>query len=159
MRLPPGFFAEPLDAVLERAGDFAAQLVLATAAFTVLMLLARALRPLVRRGLDRRQRRSYTRVFLGLYRVVAWLLSFLIAVTLAFPSVRVVDLLAGLGVLSVAAGFAFKDILENLLAGALLLLRDPFKSGDEIRIGDHEGIVEGITVRESCFAPIRVSAC
>ncbi len=52
----------------------------------------------------------------------------LAALTLALPSVRVADVLGIFGILSVAAGFAFKDTFENLLAGVLLLLRDPFKS-------------------------------
>lgn len=73
----------------------------------------------------------------------------LLVATLAFPSVRVVDVLASLGIVSVAVGFPFKDVLENLLAGVLLLLRDSFRSGDQIRVGDHEGTVEGVTVRET----------
>ncbi|MGJ9373857.1 mechanosensitive ion channel family protein [Nesterenkonia sp. CF4.4] len=77
------------------------------------------------------------------------LLAVLVPITLAFPSVRVVDVLASLGVVSVAVGFAFKDVLENLLAGVLLLLRDPFKSGDQIQVAGYEGTVEGITVRET----------
>ena len=60
-----------------------------------------------------------------------------------------VDLLAGLGFFSVAIGFAFQDILENLLAGILLLFRQPFVGGDEIRVGDHEGTVDRITIRET----------
>jgi hypothetical protein len=60
-----------------------------------------------------------------------------------------VDVLASLGIVSVAVGFAFKDVLENVLAEVLLLLRDPFKSGDEIRVGEHEGTVEGVTIRET----------
>lgn len=73
----------------------------------------------------------------------------LLAATLVFPSVEMVDVLGSLGIVSVAVGFAFKDVLENLLAGVLLLLRDPFKSGDQIRVGTYEGVVEGITVRET----------
>lgn len=73
----------------------------------------------------------------------------LFALTLAFPSVRVADVLAIFGIVSVAAGFAFKDTFENLLAGVLLLLRDPFKSGDEITVADRAGTVEGVTARET----------
>jgi small-conductance mechanosensitive channel len=31
----------------------------------------------------------------------------------------------------------------------LLILRDPFKSGDQVAVGEFEGVVEGITVRET----------
>ena len=60
-----------------------------------------------------------------------------------------VDLLAGLGFFSVAIGFAFQDILENLLAGILLLFRQPFVAGDQICVKEHEGTVERITIRET----------
>jgi small-conductance mechanosensitive channel len=99
--------------------------------------------------LDRKRRPSYTRVFTGLFRVATVLIGVLASLTLAFPSVRVADVLAIFGILSVAAGFAFKDTFENLLAGVLLILRDPFKSGDQVTVAGTTGTVEGVTVRET----------
>jgi small-conductance mechanosensitive channel len=52
-----------------------------------------------------------------------------------------------LGLSSVAIGFAFRDILQNFLAGILLLLSEPFRIGDQIVIGDFEGTVESIQTR------------
>ena len=46
-----------------------------------------------------------------------------------------------------AIGFAFKDILQNLFAGLLILFKEPFKVGDVIQCGDHEGVVEKIETR------------
>lgn len=138
-----------LDDVMSRGGD----LLLRTAAAVVVALLiggaGMLFRPLVQRRLRRQGRPSRTRVFTALYRVVVVLVAVLMAITLAFPSVRVADVLASLGIVSVAVGFAFKDVLENLLAGVLLLLRDPFKSGDQVRVAGYEGTVEGVTVRET----------
>lgn len=76
-------------------------------------------------------------------------LGLLIAMTIVFPSVRPVDLLAGLGVGSVAIGFAFKDILQNWLAGLLLLIRQPFQVGDQVVIMGFEGTVERIERRST----------
>lgn len=141
------------EAILRDVAERAVELATRTAVFVLLVavvvLLGRLLRPLVRRRLDRRGRPSYTRVFGALYGALVALAAGLLAATLAFPSVQMVDVLASLGIVSVAVGFAFKDVLENLLAGVLLLLRDPFKSGDHIRVGDFEGVVEGVTVRET----------
>jgi small conductance mechanosensitive channel len=142
----------PLDLAgdaVERSTEVAGRLAVAAVTFLVLAATALLIRPAVRALLERRRRPSFTRVFLGLYRVVALLVCFLLAMTIAFPSVEMVDLLTSLGILSVAAGFAFRDVLENLLAGALLLLRDPFKAGDEVRTGRYEGRVEGVTARET----------
>lgn len=135
--------------VLVRAGEFGTRLAVAVVVGVAVVGLGRLVRPLLRRALERGGRPSRTRVFVALFQVVVAVVAVLLAATLAFPSVRVADVLASLGIVSVAAGFAFKDVLENLLAGVLLLLRDPFKSGDQIRVGDHEGTVEGITIRET----------
>ncbi len=56
-------------------------------------------------------------------------------------------LVAGLGITSIALGFAFKDILQNWLAGVLILWRRPFQVGDQTRTGSFEGTVEAIDVR------------
>ena len=69
--------------------------------------------------------------------------------TMIFPSLKPGDLFAGLGVGSVAIGFAFKDILQNWLAGLLLLLRRPFEPGDQIEVSGFEGTVREITTRST----------
>lgn len=135
--------------IAARAGELAVRLLVAIAVIVAFGAAARATMPLVRRFLDRRRRPSYTRVFSGLFRVAVVLIGCLFSLTLAFPSVRVADVLAIFGIVSVAAGFAFKDTFENLLAGVLLLLRDPFMSGDQVTIADRDGTVEGVTVRET----------
>ncbi|MFP5218997.1 MAG: mechanosensitive ion channel family protein [Actinomycetes bacterium] len=140
---------EIADDVVTRAAELGTRLVVFVLLAGAVVIVGRLLRPLVRSRLDERGRPSFTRVFSGLYTAVVTVVGVLLAATLAFPSVRMVDVLASLGIVSVAVGFAFKDVLENLLAGVLLLLRDPFKSGDEIRVGEFEGTVEGVTVRET----------
>lgn len=70
-----------------------------------------------------------------------------VAIVVIFPGVSPGDLFAGLGIGSVALGFAFKDVLQNLFAGFLILLYRPFHIGDQIKIKDFEGTVEEITIR------------
>lgn len=67
--------------------------------------------------------------------------------TIVFPSVKPADILATLGVGSIAIGFACKDILQSWLAGLLLLIRQPFRQGDQIVVGKQEGTVERIEAR------------
>lgn len=54
---------------------------------------------------------------------------------------------AGLGLTSLALGFALKDILSNFVAGLLLLGLRPFRIGDQISVGETEGAVERVTLR------------
>jgi small-conductance mechanosensitive channel len=85
-------------------------------------------------------------------KVIGWIVLgafVLAAITAAFPSVKPVDALAGLGFFSVAVGFAFQDILENTLSGMLLLFRQPFRSGDQVEVQGQTGTVEAITIRET----------
>ena len=46
-----------------------------------------------------------------------------------------------------ALGFAFRDVLSNVLAGVLILLYRPFRRGDKIRVTGFEGSVTNIDLR------------
>ena len=71
----------------------------------------------------------------------------LISSVIVFPSVKPATIISSLGIGSVAIGFAFKDILQNLLAGILLLVNRPYRRGDQIVVKDYEGTVEHIESR------------
>ncbi|ABA58320.1 MscS Mechanosensitive ion channel [Nitrosococcus oceani ATCC 19707] len=109
--------------------------------------LAVLVRWLVQRQSIRRGRHNLGRM-LGSFSKWAVILSgFLLAATIVLPTLNPGDLIAGLGVSSVAIGFAFKDILQNWLAGLLILLRQPFEVDDQIKVDSHEGTVEQIETR------------
>ena len=111
--------------------------------------LARGLRWALRRYLARTQTPSFTTVMSKIAGWVVLTVGFLAAVTIVFPSVQPVDLLAGLGFFSLAIGFAFQDILENTLSGVLMPFHQPFRGGDQIEVQDRSGTVEAITIRET----------
>ena len=58
-------------------------------------------------------------------------------------------LLGVAGVAGLALGFAFRNIVENYLAGILLSLRNPFSSGDAIEIDGLSGKVIRLTSRDT----------
>jgi len=110
---------------------------------------SRGVRWLMRTRLQRSRTPSFAKVISKLTSWIVVIVGVLFAVAVTFPSVKPVDLLAGLGFFSVAAGFAFQDILENTLAGVLLLFRQPFRSGDQISVVDQSGTVTEINIRET----------
>ncbi|WP_436795858.1 mechanosensitive ion channel family protein [Actinospongicola halichondriae] len=115
----------------------------------VAYIVSRVTRRVLEPRLTARQTPSFGRV---VSRLVGWgivSVAVIFAVTLASPSVKPVDFIAGLGVFSIALGFAFQDILSNLLAGVLLIIRQPFQQGDQIEVNGFTGTVEGITIRET----------
>jgi hypothetical protein len=76
-----------------------------------------------------------------------FILGALVGCVIVFPNFTPASLLQFLGIGSVAIGFAFRDVLQNYLAGILLLLTEPFRIGDQIRFGSYEGTVEEIQTR------------
>src|SRR6267378_7108965 len=74
-------------------------------------------------------------------------LGFLVAFSIVAPMFGAGDLIKVLGIGSVAIGFAFQNILQNFLAGLLLLWAEPFRVGDEIKLDPYEGTVEEIQAR------------
>lgn len=74
-----------------------------------------------------------------------WILGLIIAIyALGFDLQAVVT---GLGLTSLALGFALKDIISNFVSGILILMSRPFQLGDQIVVGETEGGVERIMLR------------
>jgi small conductance mechanosensitive channel len=146
---PDEEISESAKSLWESTTDAMPRVGVAAAIILVGWALARALRWLLHRRFSATRTASFARV---MSKIASWIFVFvvvLIAIAITFPSVKPVDLLAGLGFFSVAVGFAFQDILENTLSGILLLFRQPFRSGDQITVMDRSGTVQGITIRET----------
>ena len=79
--------------------------------------------------------------------VGTWVAGALLAALVVFPGLRLGDVVATLGLTSVAVGFAFQDIFKNFLAGVLLLINEPFRIGDQIIVDQFEGTVERVDIR------------
>ena len=77
------------------------------------------------------------------------ILGVFVAAVVIFPTFNPGDLVAGLGITSVAVGFAFKDVLQNFFAGILILWRRPFVVGDQIKFREYEGMIEEINIRST----------
>lgn len=57
------------------------------------------------------------------------------------------SIMAGAGITAIILGFAFKDIGENFLAGALLVAKRPFRIGHVIEVDGHKGVVKEMDMR------------
>lgn len=80
-------------------------------------------------------------------RWIVLMLGVLVALEIMDATALVGAVLGTAGVLGVALGFAFKDILENYLAGILMSLRQPFAPRDHVVIAGNEGIVMSLNSR------------
>ena len=115
--------------------------------FLLLYLTARGSYSAVTRLFARRGREDLGVILGSFAKWSILLMAALVVSAIVFPSIKPADILAALGFGSVAVGFAFKDILQNWMAGLLILLRQPFRRGDQIRVRDFEGTVEHINSR------------
>src|SRR5436853_358321 len=93
------------------------------------------------------RRQNLAVVFARLIQGATILIGFLVSFSIIAPSFQASDLIKILGVGGVAIGFAFQNILQNFLAGLLLLWAQPFRVGDEIKLDAYEGTVEEIQAR------------
>jgi small-conductance mechanosensitive channel len=121
---------------------------LAIIVFILFFFAARWLKKLVKRLTRRhRQARNLGMVLGRLAQGVVILIGLFVALSIIIPTFRVGDLVQLLGISGVAIGFAFRDILQNFLAGILILLTEPFQIDDQIVFNDFEGTVENIETR------------
>ena len=143
----PAAIVERVDAWVDTAVRMVPNLVVAI----VLVLLAWGVGAVAKRVVyrmsDRAERHDLGLVLGGFVKGGIILAGAALAMTVLAPSLGIGDLVASLGIGSVAIGFAFKDILQNWLAGLLILIRQPFHIGDQIVVGNHEGTVEHIETR------------
>lgn len=138
-----------IDKIIEGFWERVPYFLIALGVILIFWLIAQLFKFFVKKTLSNR---SYTRqnLVLVLNRVgssVIIFFGFLIGLVIAIPGFTPGQLMSALGIGSVAIGFAFKDIFQNLLSGVLILLGEPFKIGDDIIVSGMEGTVEDIQIR------------
>lgn len=105
---------------------------------------------LVHRALpSSRMRPSLVELMSNLLSIGIWVVGLVVAAIVVFPTITPGDMIAALGIGSLAIGFAFKDIFENFMAGILILYRRPMRIGDYMECDGVEGRVEKISIRDT----------
>lgn len=141
------------DAALSMAEAFLANLPqLAIAVFVLILtpLVSGIIRSIVSKIMKRAKvRRALITLATNLIGIASWIIGVAIAVIIIFPSVTPAQFIAGLGLTSVAIGFAFKDVFENFLAGVIILAREKMQIGDVIECEGVYGRIENIWIRET----------
>ena len=125
-------------------------LVIAVLVLFIFWLLARAARGVVRNLL---RRVSSNRQVIGLLATLSYVAVLAIGTFVALGILNldktVTTLLAGVGVIGLALGFAFQDLAANFMSGVLMAVRRPFELDDIIETNDHMGVVEELSLRST----------
>lgn len=138
-----------IDRIVNSFWERVPYLCIAIIVFIIFWLLSKVFKIFVAKALSNRPYAKQNLV-LVLNRVGSTFIiffGFLIALVIAIPGFTPGQLMSALGIGSVAIGFAFKDIFQNLLSGILILLSEPFRIGDAIVCNGLEGTVEDIQIR------------
>jgi small-conductance mechanosensitive channel len=119
---------------------------IAAGTFVVGLIIARVIGSFVKRAVDKTPASDFVGVVLSRLTVgIVGFLGFYFA--LQSLGVPLGPLVGALGIAGLALAFAFQDILENVIAGLLMLMRRPIGIGDEIATSDFEGVVQDVTLR------------
>jgi len=93
------------------------------------------------------QRKAVANLFANIAKLATVVVGVFIALGLLHLDKTVTSLLAGVGVVGLALGFAFQDIAANFVSGVLMVFRRPFADGDIVEIGGETGHVQKIELR------------
>lgn len=69
--------------------------------------------------------------------------------------ISVVPLIASLGIVGIAIGFGAQSLVEDLIAGVMMVVEDQFGVGDRIDTGTVDGTVERLTLRSTVIVDAR----
>ncbi|MGE0100053.1 MAG: mechanosensitive ion channel family protein [Hydrogenophaga sp.] len=126
--------------------------VIILAAWLLVIVLQRAVRTLRERIANRMDDREAVKRAQTLGRVFRYLVAVVVSLVagmlvLAELGVSVAPILGAAGVVGLAVGFGAQSLVKDYFTGFFLLLENQIRQGDVIRIGDHAGSVEEVTLR------------
>lgn len=127
-------------------GGIAPRMLLAVIVLVACIGAAEAVRQALTRWLARIQGVGQTSRTIGQLVFSALTLSGALA-ALSISGIDVPGLLAGLGLTSLAIGFALRDLIENTAAGLMILLNRDFKIGDVVNVDGKMGEITHLSIR------------
>jgi small conductance mechanosensitive channel len=95
------------------------------------------------------ERSSRIRTLLPLLRhmLLVVLIILVVLIVLSELGLNIAPLLAGAGVVGVAIGFGSQKLVQDVITGAFILFEDTIAIGDTVKLDEHAGVVEGMTIR------------
>jgi small conductance mechanosensitive channel len=131
-----------------QVADYLTRLIVGLIVFAAVYVGWRIVDFVLRRTLRRSHMDRTGQVFVR--RIVQYtVLTLGVVSALAAMGINTASVLASLGIVGVAVGFAARDAFSNLISGLLIFLDRPFVIGDLVEIGDHYGRVTEITLRST----------
>jgi small conductance mechanosensitive channel len=131
--------------LLENFDPIVTNIAIALALFIGSIILARFLRRLLDRVLTARGVDHEISILLG--QLLYWSILIFGIITALQRFFDVSAFLAGLGILGFTIGFALQEIMQNFVAGMILLVQQPFDIRNLVSISSYTGTVSAINMR------------
>ena len=141
-----------LHALTELTVGFIPKLLIAILILWVGMKLAKMLKKLIVRTLEKRNAEPSLQTFLGSL-VDVLLKAMIIIMAMDVIGIKATSFIALLGAMGLAIGMALQGTLQNFAGGVIILLLKPFKVGDYIECGSYKGYVRAIRIFNTTIQP------
>lgn len=146
---------EPVELILDKVGKWAElaikmlpNFLVAVLTMLLFVMIARFIRNMVQKLLARTtNNQALQNLFVRVVYFAVLTVGLFIALGILELDKTVTSLLAGVGVIGLALGFAFQDIASNFISGVILAVRSPIQIGDIIETSDHLGTVSETNLR------------
>ena len=116
------------------------------------MKLAKWLKKVIVRGLEKRDAEPSLRTFLGSLADVL-LKAMIIIMAMDIIGIKATSFIALLGAMGLAIGMALQGTLQNFAGGVIILLMKPFKVDDYIECGSYKGYIKEIRIFHTIMRP------
>jgi small conductance mechanosensitive channel len=126
-------------------------LLLAWLAATILRRAIRILRRRIEARIDDREALKRAETLSRVFRYIVTVAVSLIAgmTILSELGVSLAPILGAAGIAGVAIGFGAQSLVKDFFSGFFILFEDQIRTGDVVRIANHSGLVEEITLRHT----------
>ena len=141
-----------LHALTEVTVGFVPKLLVAILILWVGMKIAKMLRKVIVRALERRNAEASLKSFLGSLVDVLFK-AMVIIMAMDVVGIKATSFIALLGAMGLAIGMALQGTLQNFAGGVIILLMKPFKVGDYIECGDYKGYIQEIRIFHTMMRP------
>ena len=143
---------DSLRELTEMTVGFVPKLLVAILILWVGMKLAKMVRKLIIKALERRNAEPSLKSFLGSL-VDVLLKAMIIIMAMDVVGIKATSFIALLGAMGLAIGMALQGTLQNFAGGVIILLMKPFKVGDYIECGQFKGYIQEIRIFHTVMRP------
>lgn len=141
-----------LRTITELTVGFIPKLLIAILILWIGMKLAKMLKKLIVKALEKRGAEPSLKTFLGSL-VDLLLKAMIIIMAMDVVGIKATSFIALLGAMGLAIGMALQGTLQNFAGGVIILLMKPFKVGDYIECGAYKGYIQEIKIFHTIMKP------